>query len=282
MTRSIGGRWLSVVACATSNLLGAQSVDTVIVEQRVALMNDVTPAAAKQRALDGAMAEAVRQVVGVRVQSAAMSLSVETADNNASRYVSVVQLDAAGRAVDVVLLSEEWGTARSAELGAQPYYRATYRVVVARETGAAAPDFVVRVTTDKARYEASSPVLARNDEMIATVTASRHARVMLFAIGGDSVFRLVPNRYVGPADAAANRPVELPAADWRDRGLRFRARAKGPAGSRDEVLVAVALTGATAAPEAEAITLLEFQRWLAAVPLDARALGFAPYEVWRR
>ena len=51
----------------------AQRIDSVTVEQRVLMTPELTPAEARRRAIDGALAEAVRRAAGVRVQSSALS-----------------------------------------------------------------------------------------------------------------------------------------------------------------------------------------------------------------
>ncbi|MEO7512396.1 MAG: hypothetical protein ABIZ91_11615, partial [Gemmatimonadaceae bacterium] len=64
----------AVAAAQTAQGTAGASVrhaDTVTVEQRVLMSPDVTPAQARRRALENALADAVRQVAGVRVQSSA-------------------------------------------------------------------------------------------------------------------------------------------------------------------------------------------------------------------
>lgn len=250
--------------------------ETVVVEQRVTLTDQLTPAAAKRRALEEAMAEAVRRVVGVRVRSTTISTTTETSTGVASDYRSIVQLDAAGRAVDVRAQRESWET-----VGNEVRFSGAWAITVERETGTPDPGFALELTLPVSVVRAPHAEVARNQELVATVTSSRSAHVVLASIVEDSVFVLLPNAYTGPVALVPQAPTELPPAVWRERGLRFRATRPPGETTRDELLVAVAVTG-DLIPAFGGGSLLDFQRWLVQIPLDRRAVAFAPYSVTPR
>lgn len=247
--------------------------ETVVVDQRITLTDELTPAAAKRRALEEAMAEAVRRVVGVRVRSTAISTTTETSAGYSSDYRSIVQLDAVGRAVDVQLQRETWETVDDAVR-----YRGTWAITVEREVGTPDPGFTLDLAVPRTVLDAPSEDPARNDELVATVTSSRSASLVLASIVDDSVLALLPNAYTGTVVLAPATMTDLPPPDWRARGLRFRVTRPAGGALRDELLVAVAVTG-TDVPPFTGGTLLEFQRWLVGIPLDRRAVAFAPYTV---
>ncbi|MBK8248395.1 MAG: hypothetical protein IPK85_13460 [Gemmatimonadetes bacterium] len=118
--------------------------ETVVVDQRITLTDELTPAAAKRRALEEAMAEAVRRVVGVRVRSTAISTTTETSAGFSSDYRSIVQLDAVGRAVDVQLQRETWETVDDAVR-----YRGTWAITVEREVGTPDPGFTLDLSVPR-------------------------------------------------------------------------------------------------------------------------------------
>ena len=273
--RPLGLLFVLWAVVATTRPAQAQR-ETVIVEQRVTLTDQLTPAAAKRRALEEAMAEAVRRVVGVRVRSTTISTTTETDTGFSSDYRSVVQLDAAGRAVEVRPQRDSWET-----VGSVVRYSGVWAITVERETGTPDPGFLLDLKLAASVVRAPHADVARNQELVATVTSSREAHLVLASIVDDSVFVLLPNAYTGPVALAPQAPTELPPAEWRERGLRFRATRPPGDAARDELLVAVAMTG-DPIPAFAGGTVLEFQRWLVHIPLDRRTVAFAPYSVTPR
>jgi hypothetical protein len=272
---------IALVALLATRPLLAQQGETVLVEQRVLLQEQLTPAAARRRALEEAMAEAVRRVAGVRVQSSAVSTTTEDHTGTEGRYRSVVQLDAAGRATDAHVVTESWETTRVPGIGEQLYYRATFSITVEREVGEPDPAFAVEASLPRADYIARATDVRQNDELVVTVQASQAARVYAFSVVDDSVQRLVPNDFLGPVEAAPGQRFELPDATWRARGLRFRVTLPPAGETRDELLAVVAVRGTGTVTPANRMSLLEFQRWLVRIPARDRATGFAAYAVRR-
>lgn len=264
---------------AIANVASAQVGDTVTVEQRILMTPDLTPADARRRAIDAALADAVRRVAGVRVQSNAISTLDERGARIDSRYTSVIALDAAARAVDYRVTSEEWET-RRLDGASQLYLHLTLRAVVEREVGTPDAGFTIDLTLNAPRYEVRADAARRNDEIIATVRTSRAAQLSLFTIVGDSVQRLFPNAYLPVVTSDSSRTLELPDPEWRERGLRLRATLPPRVDERRELLLVVA-TRRAVAPPPMSMSVMELQRWLVRIPLQDRALGFASYDVRR-
>lgn len=277
---SIGGSLL--LAAAPSS---AQGVDSVTVEQRVLMTPELTPAEARRRAIDGALAEAVRLVAGVRVQSNALSTVSErdgAVGDGAIRggYSRVVQLDAAARAVDYRVVREEWETLRPSGVPPQLYLRLRLTAVIEREVGTADAAFRVDLSLNASRFETGRGQPADADEVIATIRTSQPAQLILFNIADDSARRLFPNEYQRIVRVEADAPTELPDPEWRARGLRLRATLPEGRATRQELLMVVATRGNVALPPA-ALSLLELQRWLVRIPLGDRTIAVAPYDVHR-
>ncbi len=274
---------------------GAQAVsplerDTVTITQRVLVGGDVTPAEAKRQALERALAEAVRRVSGVRVQSAQLGVDEDRNGRVHESFVSVVQLDAAGRAVDYRVLDERFTNERHPSLGSQLYFELRALVTVAREHGATDPGFTVSVSLNDALFFDAGGTVAKNDELIATITASRDSWLTVFTITGDSAQLLLPNALMTDHRVRAGTATELPSRDWRDRGVHFRASLSPDERARRELIVVVATRTPVSFPaptSADAggtapFPLIAIQRWLVTIPLDQRAIAFVPYEVRRK
>jgi len=292
--RSLGGLAFTaafglIASTALAQTGAAIAGDTVTVTQRVLLGGDVTPAEAKRQAVEKALAEAVRRVVGVRVQAAQLGVDEDRGGRTRDSFLSVVQLDAAGRATDYRVIEERYVNERHAALGAQLYYELRALVTVARENGSVDPSFTVDVSLNDALFFDAGASLEGNDELIATITSSQDAWLTVFDIIGDSAQLLLPNAVMGDVRVSSRRPTELPSRDWRDRGVHFRASLPPEEKARRELLVVIATRRQVPFPTDSApdgasrpVSLMAIQRWLVAIPLEQRAIAFAAYEVRRR
>jgi hypothetical protein len=266
-------------------------VDTVTVTSRVLVAGDLTPADAKRRALELALAEGVRRVLGVQVQSAQLGVTDDRDARVRDSFVSVVQLDAAGRATDYRVLDERFVSERHPSLGAQLYVELRALVSVALETGRSDPAFTLTAALNDALFFDDGGRVEANDEVIATITSSRDAWLTVFSVTGDSAQLLLPNALMTDRRVRAGVSAELPSRAWRDRGVHFRASLSPREHSRRELLVIVAtrspvtFTPTRAPPPgvaAATFSLMDMQRWLVRIPLEDRAIAFAAYEVRRR
>ncbi|MEP7382787.1 MAG: DUF4384 domain-containing protein [Gemmatimonadota bacterium] len=279
------GAIATLLLLASSAAVSAQGVDSVTVEQRILMTPDLSAAEARRRAIDAALAEAVRRVAGVHVQSSALSTVSErdgAAGDGAVRggYSSVVQLEAAARAVDYHVLDESWETRRAAGMDPQLYLRLRLTALVERETGTPDAGFRIALSLNETRFDVRGGITAESDEIIATIRSTRPAHLVLFTIADDSVQRLFPNDYVPGVRAVADAATELPDPEWRARGLRLRATLPAGRAARQELLMVVATRTAVALPPAS-LTLLALQRWLVQLPLGERAIAIVPYDVRR-
>lgn len=259
----------------------AQQRDSVIIEQRVLVTPEMTNADAKRRAIEEALAEGVRRVAGVRIQSNALAIMDERGSALRGGYSSVVQLDAAARAVDYRVLDDEWITNRLPGIGAQLSYRAKVLVTVERELDAPDPGFTADVSLNATRYVARTDRATESDEILATLRLTRSAFVNVFVITDDSAERVIPNEYVRELHGAANSDVPIPPADWRARGVRLRASLPRGRESVRSLMMVVATLDEIAPPPSRVLSVLEVQRWLVRIPPSKRALAFAAFETVR-
>jgi hypothetical protein len=267
--------------------------DTVTVEQRVLVGGDMTPATARRRALDLALGEAMRRRLGVRVQAGELAVSDDRSGRARDSFLSIVEIDAGGRATDYRVLSEQFVTVPHPTLGAQLYYDVRALVTVARDAGVADPAFHVAVSLNDALFFDNGGALEGNGEVIATITATRDCYVSVFSLADDSLQVLLPNEYIRESRLSAGGSLEFPSADWRARGLHLRASLAAGRDGRREILAVVATrtpvaftsargTGTPAERADGPASFFALQRWLVGIPLDQRAVAFAAYEVRHR
>ncbi|MFN8570970.1 MAG: DUF4384 domain-containing protein [Gemmatimonadaceae bacterium] len=257
----------------------ASVVDTTTVEYRALLTPDLTQADVRRRAIEGALAEAVRRVAGVQVQSGTMAVKEEKNGSLRDDFISVVQLDARGRVVDYVILDEEWITTRHPELGSQVYLRLRLRASVAHEIGNPDPAFRITLSLNTTVLEVRSRRPADNDELVATVSTNRDAELTLLILADDSVTVLFPNEYVSRTALKAGVEATFPTDEWRRSGLRLRATLPEGREARRELVLAIATRGPVS-PFVGA-TALALQRWLSAIPMEQRTMASAVVDVRR-
>ncbi|MEP7347682.1 MAG: hypothetical protein ABI877_20600 [Gemmatimonadaceae bacterium] len=279
-------RMLLALACfvrlatpAAAQLGRVAAVDTVVVEYRALMTPETTPADVRRRAIEGALAESVRRVAGVQVQTGTLAVKEERQGAVRDEFISVVQLEARGRVVDYAVLEEEWVTTRHPEIGSQIYLRVIVRAAVAHEVGQPDAAFHLSISLNAPSLIVRSQRPAENDEMIVTVASTSDAALTLVSIVDDSVVVLFPNSYVTSTSVRAGESTVLPATEWRNRGLRLRASLPLGRSTRREVVMAIAVKGETVPFLGE--TTLELQRWLIGIPLERRAIATAVIEVRR-
>jgi len=281
---SKSARLLVAAACFVrlAHAASAQAMvagDTVTVEYRALMTPDATQADVRRRAIEGALAESVRRVAGVHVQSGTLFSKEERQGAVKDDFVSVVQLDVRGRVVDYDVLEEDWVSTQLAGVGPQVYLRIRLRAMVAREVGAADAAFRLALSLNTATLIVRSDRPAENDEVVATVTSTMDASLTVVSIADDSVSVLFPNSVVGEAPIRAGEASAFPSTEWRERGLRLRASLPQGRALRREVIMAIAIRGPVQG--FAGATTLELQRWLVGIPLERRAIATAVVEVRR-
>lgn len=254
--------------------------DTTTVEQRVLLTGDLTPAQARRRGIEEALAEGVRQVSGVLLRSGVVAVREEQAGRLREEWRSVVQLDAAGRVTSYEVVDESWMTTRHPELGDQVYLRLVVRATVATELAPADAGFLLEVRASAATLIVRGRDPSRNDELVLHVRSTRDAHLAVLSVEDDSATLVFPNAWVRDVPVVAGDSMEIPAADWRARGLRLRARLPDGVASRREQVVVVATRDPV--PPFSGGTVMDLQRWLVGIPPDRRAVQWVLVETRRR
>jgi len=276
-------------AYAQQEKAGTRQSRTVDVAYQVSMVTR-SQEEAKQIALRRAQAEAVRVVVGTQVQAERRSSTVETGDQLVSQFSQVVRTGASGRVTDYQILSE-----KVEQVGGQALYGLHLRATVTPSTGQPDPNFTadLLLNDEDATYVDRPGPLETNDEIIVTLRVTQDAYVTLFSITPDTIEVIWPNAYMTDTCVPANTPVEFPSPDWRQRGLRLRAEV--PEG-REEVSERIFLVATkkripfAPVPSVQIdqgslrtiqTSLQALNRWLVAIPLDARVSSGVTYDIKR-
>ena len=177
---------------------------------------------------------------GVRVQSAQLGVGEDRDGRVSDSFLSVVQLDAAGRATDYRVLDERFVTERHPALGAHSTSSSARSSRSRASMARSIPGFTVAVSLNDALFFDCGRSLEGNDEVIATITSSQDAWLTVFGVTGDSAQLLLPNAFMTRHRARPAGAVELPSREWRDRGVHFPRVAPPDEKARRELLVVVA------------------------------------------
>lgn len=277
---------VSVLGSVAWGQSGSSQGESVEVTYQV-YSGDKSPQEAREMAVKRAQAEAIRKVVGTKVQAERVSSSIQSGDERVERFAQIVRTGASGRVTDSDVLQAE-----TIEQAGNLFYKVRLRATVVPEQGRSDPAFTLdlslneqdRVYLDRGEREESQQIVAR-------FSVSKDAYLTVFNVTPDTMRVVWPNSRLPETFVPADTTVEFPPPDLRRLGLRWRATV--PDG-RDEVterIVAVATKKKipfhpipnydvedgrlrTAGASVEALN-----RWLVEIPLDQRTVTSATYTV---
>ena len=252
---------------------------------------DVTPNEGWRRAQRDAEANAIRDVLGVKITDATFGVKAESmGSKNASNYFSLFselsRSTTSGHIVAEDILN------KSLEIeNDYPVYTVKIRAVVTKDTGESDPGFRIHIHLNKEVYfDRGSPDL--NDAVKFSITASENCYLYLFDImSNDSVLLLIPDPYFTDNYYSA---TEGPAGfDRKLASLPIKLRVGLPPGKdiSTEMLYLVALkkkvnffsphmTKASLGiiPTYKS-ALLDLQKWLVMIPRNMRTSTSASFTI---
>jgi hypothetical protein len=250
---------------------------------------DKPPQKAREMAVKRAQAEAVRKVVGTKVQAERLSSSVQSGEERVERFAQVVRTGASGRVVESEVLEAE-----TVERGGELFYRVRIRATVVPARGRADPAFDVSVSlneSDRVYVDRGAP--EESQQLVASIAVSKDAYLTVFNVTPDTIRVVWPNSRLPEAFVPADTTVEFPPPDLRRLGLRWRVQV--PEGEEDVTERIVVVATKKKIPfqpipnydvregrlKTAAATLEALNRWLVKIPLDQRTLTTATYTVKR-
>jgi hypothetical protein len=267
---------------------GITAQSSVRVERRVLLSTDITMAEARQRVIDDALAEAVRQVVGTKIDATEQRTTAQSGESLDDRFLSVVQTQASGRVTDYKVAAEDVEKVPAGAMTLQ-YLVLKVDATVVPERGIADPAFTVSLSVNRPVYtDTGDP--RTSDNIVATVRATQDGYLTLFGVSADDVQVLLPNRLVRDGKLVAATPLIFPSPEQQQRyGLVLTAQVPKGRTKATELIAAVLtkkpipFTGASEADvggvETVRGTLTALNRWLVNIPRGDRAVAWTSYEV---
>lgn len=265
----------------------AQS-EEVEVTYRALITSGMTIDEAREQAVQGALAEAVRQGIGTEIQSEQAGVTIEKGDELVERFSEVIRTSTAGEWTDYEVLDEE-----IEEMGRERYYRVHVEAEVQATEGRPDPGFELDLNlNDKLYFDRGSA--GDSDEIVLTVESTRDAYLMIFNVTPDTVSVLLPNSLVTDNGIEAGEPFQFPSRSMRRAGLRLRAEVPDGRSDVTERMFVVATKEKITfrdIPEYQvrdgALTTVQasqraINRWLVNIPRDQRAVATVTYDVVRK
>ncbi|MFH1009472.1 MAG: DUF4384 domain-containing protein [Candidatus Latescibacterota bacterium] len=252
----------------------------------------ITPEEAKRQALENARAEAIRYAAGVQVGSVTydrqVSLSGSAADREEIResFATVSEQTSAGKIVEEK--PPRWRTYTINDPKSSlpiMVYRAYLGAKVAAEKGELDPDFAMTVKLNKDSFR-------DGDEMSMRIQASKDCYLTVLNLAAnDTVYVLLPHAYRNDPFISGGQAVEVPNAEERAIGIRYRVHMSEGRDTDTEVIKVIATKkryefgkgleragGFSIVPTPRG-ALIELQRWLVRIPRHERAEAMAIYDI---
>ena len=253
---------------------------------------DVTPGEGKHRALDIARGEAIKQVVGVKVQeelfrSLGELIKGKETEEYFDTFAKLCRSTAAGR-----ILQEEV-TYRTVVQKDVPVYMADLKALVAGEKGSPDPSFKIEVLLN-------APILmdrgdpSKNEEVRFTISSTQPCYLYVFnLLSNDTVQMILPNRFLKHNRYEPGKQEQVYERDLREMGMRFTVELpKGQIRAKEAVYVIglkdnvefnsdhFTQRGSSTIPTYSA-AMTDIMNWLIQIPADRRAEAFQSYEIRR-
>lgn len=262
---------------------------TVEVEYQI-YSGDKSPQKAREMAIKRAQAEAVRRVVGTKVQAERVSSSVESGQERVERFAQIVRTGASGRVVESEVLQGE-----TTKRGGSLFYKVRIRATVVPEQGRSDPSFEIDVSlNDPDRVYLDRGLPSESQELIASFKVTQDAYLTLFSVTPDTLRVLWPNSRLPETFVPADSTVKFPPQNLRNLGLRWRVQVpKGQQSVTERIVVVATKKKIPFEPipdyevtsgrlKTTGATVEALNRWLVEIPLDQRSLATATYTVRRK
>ena len=213
----------------------SDEAETVEVEYQI-YSGDKSPQKAREMAIKRAQAEAVRRVVGTKVQAERVSSSVESGQERVERFSQIVRTGASGRVVESEVLQ-----GKTIERGGNLFYKVRIRATVVPEQGRSDPSFEIDVSlNDPDRVYLDRGLPSESQEIVASFDVTKDAYLTLFSVTPDTLRVLWPNSRLPETFVPADSTVEFPPPNLRNLGLRWRVQVPEGQQSVTERIVVVA------------------------------------------
>jgi len=169
----------------------------------VTLHEDLTPAKARENAINHALNKIIEDYSGVKISSLSLSIMTETNQQiEIDHFSQLINTTASGIILKREIIHEEKKTRLEEWI-----YEVTVRAKVGKLLGESDPFFKLKANLNRHQYH-------DNDEMIINITSSKNCFVYVFNILSDeSVTTLFPNKYLKNNFISKGDSLRLPPID---------------------------------------------------------------------
>ncbi|MGD0037105.1 MAG: DUF4384 domain-containing protein [Bacteroidota bacterium] len=253
---------------------------------------DVTPDEGKKHALDIARAEAIKQVVGVKVSEELFRNVGELMNGKETEeYFDTFSKLSRSTAVGRILKEQvQYITTIENEL---PVYKVTLRALVAEEEGTPDPTFKVELSLRNPLLFDRGDV-SKNDGLQFKIIATQHCYLYVFnLLSNDTVQLILPNKLVRNNLFDIEKKVQDYERDIRQMEMRFTVGLPKGSGRAKEALYVIALKdnikfnsehfsqeGNNTIPTYKS-AIIDIMNWLVQIPAERRTETFQSYEIRR-
>jgi len=280
--------FISLMCLSFNSILTAQKTTWVKVSSSC-LAVQITPDEAKQKALELARAEAIKQAVGLKITEETFRGVTEALKNGeVSEFRDVFNRFNLSSSFGKIIEEEKRYTVEMD--GEYPRYICHLRAKVVEEHGAPDPNFKAEIVLDRNSFLDRGT--SKREEVKFKLWASQNCYLYLFNIMSvDSVQLILPNKHISNTYFDRNKTeqdFEKQIISW---GLKFWAGLSPGKSHAVEGLLLIALKekvefnspnfspdGSNIIPTYRA-AITDIMSWLVAIPLDKRAEAFATFEI---
>ena len=255
---------------------------------------NVTPEEGKKNALEMARAEAIKQVVGLKVTEETFRNISETqvGDQQLTYFDTFSRLNrstSSGR-----IIEEDYSIETVLEKDV-PIYIARLNAKVVKEEGNADPGFKVNINMPGDVYYSRSDVPSENDAIAFKITATKNCFLYLFNImSSDSVQLVFPNQYIENNYYDTNKDEQEFEKLMNFHGMKFNVYLPAGISMASEAFLVIALKdkinftsenfnqdGLSIIPTYRA-AMTDIMSWLIQIPADKRTEAFRSFEIRRK
>jgi hypothetical protein len=255
---------------------------------------NVTPEEGKKNALEMARAEAIKQVVGLKVTEETFRNISETQHGNVQMdYFDV--FSRLNRSTSSGRIIEEDYSIETVLENDVPIYIARLNAKVVKEEGNADPGFKVNINMQGDVYYSRSDILSENDAISFKITATKNCFLYLFNImSSDSVQLVFPNQYIENNYYDTSKDEQEFEKLMNFYGMKFNVYLPAGISMASEAFLLIALKdkinftsenfnqdGMSIIPTYRA-AMTDIMSWLIQIPADKRTEAFRSFEIRRK
>jgi len=250
---------------------------------------DVTPEEGKQRALEIARGEAIKQVVGVSTTEEIYRNQAEAMEGGVSKDALDIFSKLSRSTASGKIIREEKEEKTIVENN-QPVYLITLHALVVPDASQTDPTFQLTINIDRDVYYDRSP--SQSDEVRWTISSTRHCYLYLFNIlSNDSVQLLMPTEFLPMNEFKVDAKMQSFEDAIRAKTIHFHVAVPEGKLRTKEALYLIGTKekidfhpghfaeGGKNLLLARVAAVVDIMNWLVRIPPDMRTETFRSYEI---